>query len=59
MPLVPVLWDIGRGRHLERMRELRTLTASLPQACAEVDRHISDLMSGTRDQPWQGLILAA
>jgi hypothetical protein len=47
---------------LERMRELRTLTAYLrtnhPPARVEVIRRINDLMTGTAHTPWQGLNLA-
>lgn len=48
---------------LQQMRELRTIAAYLrapdhPQARAEATRRITDLMSGTQQQPWQVLNLA-
>ncbi len=48
---------------LRQMRELRTLapyirSTSRPQAQAEVNRRIADLMSGTQHEPWQPLNLA-
>jgi aminoglycoside phosphotransferase (APT) family kinase protein len=47
---------------LERIRELRTLTAYLrsnhPQARAEISHRLTDLMTGTQHHPWQGLNLA-
>lgn len=48
---------------LRQMRELRTLVPYIrstgrPQAQAEVNRRIADLMSGTQHEPWQPLNLA-